>query len=501
MKVVTPKEMMALDKRTIESGVPSQELMERAGTECFKIIKDEVAKRDTILIICGTGNNGGDGQVIARLLSKDGYKVSVLFTASEESLKEKMSPESEENYVQLEKLGIPLHYAAQPNVFNEVISGANVIIDAVFGTGLDDRPMSEYYQALFKAVNDSKAYVIAIDIPSGLSGYNGRYHSAIRADKTIIIQSPKTGELLEDGPDLTGNTEIVDIGIDTEKPLEGEENKKQLLTQEDIHFPKPRYKNSHKYHYGRIVIIAGSRGMVGAAALASAGALRSGAGLVTAYVPENVYSASVSIMPTEALVEPYERILTSYKLQGVKRDVVLFGPGLGKHSDYSGLISDLMNQDAPLVIDADGLRIMQDNLDAFKKSKVPVIITPHQGEFAALLGISADELKADPLHYTAYFAQTYGVVVILKGYRTLVAEPNGEIWFNTTGNPGMATPGSGDVLAGMTSAMLAQLGDPVEATKAAVFYHGLAGDHYASEFGETTLLATDIIESLKYVLK
>lgn len=502
MNVVTPKEMAAFDKMTIENGISSQELMERAGTECYKIIKDEVSKRDTILIICGTGNNGGDGQVIARLLKEDGYSVSILFTASSEKLKEKMSEESAANYIKLEELGIPLNYAAQPDVFTEIIPKADVIIDAVFGTGLDDRPMSEYYQALFNTINSSDSYVISIDIPSGLSGYNGKFHTAVKADMTIIIQNPKTGELLEDGPDLTGEIKIVDIGIDTDQPLEdGTIVQRKLLTKKEILFPKPRYKNSHKYHYGRVIVVAGSRGMLGAAALASKGALLSGAGLVTAYVPEETYNPTVSIMPPEALVEPYERILTSYKLQGVKRDVILFGPGLGKHNDYSGLLSDFMNQPQPIIIDADGLWMMHNNLNAFKKSNAPLIITPHHGEFAQLLGITTEELKNDPLHYTAYFAQNYNVVVVLKGHHTLVASPNGEIWFNTTGNPGMATPGSGDVLAGMTSAILAQLGDPLEAAKSAVYYHGLAGDYYAEKYGQTTLLAGSILDSLKHVLK
>lgn len=502
MNVVTPREMSYFDQKTIEGGIPSQELMEKAGIECFKVIKNKIQLSDKVLIICGSGNNGGDGQVIARLLKEDGYDVQVLFTASLDKLKEKMSLESTHNYIELEKLNIPLNYAADTEIFCELIPKADVIIDAVFGTGLDDRELSNYYKKLFEEINKSNAEIISIDIPSGLSGKNGKLSKAIQADLTIIIQSPKTGELLENGPDYTGDIEIVDIGIDTSGLLEDNTiNQKKLINKEHLKFPFPRKKNSHKYHYGRVIIVAGSRGMLGAAALASGGALRCGAGLVTNYVPEEVYSASIAIIPPEALVEPYNQILTSYRLEGVNRDVILFGPGLGRHNDYSGLLSDLLNLDTPIVIDADGLWMMRNSLDLFKDAKAPLIITPHHGEFATLLGITTEELKEDPIHYAAKFAQNYNVIVILKGHHSLVASPNGEIWFNITGNAGMATPGSGDVLAGMTAAILAQLKDPLEAAKSAVYYHGLAGDYYAENFGQTTLLASDIIESLKYVLK
>lgn len=500
MNIVTPKEMAQYDQNTINSGISSQELMEKAGIESYKIILKNINKDDNILVVCGSGNNGGDGLVIARLLKQSDYKVSVIFTSNPDILKEKMSYESLNNYLKLQDLDIEILYATSPNCLEKIINNYNVIIDAIFGTGLDDRPLSDYYNKIIKIINNSKAYKISIDIPSGLNGTNGRLDSSIKANETIVIQSIKTGELLENGPDYTGHLDVVDIGIDTSKPLDDDSLSKKLLSKINLKFPPIRSKNSHKYHYGRIIIVAGSRGMLGAAALASKAALRLGAGLVTNYVAEDIYEATVSIMPIEALVETYPKVLTEYQIQDVKRDVVLFGPGLGRRYDYSGLLEYLMTQKEPIVVDADGLWMMKNSLDSLKESQAPLIITPHHGEFAQLLGISLDELKADPVYYSAKFAQEYNVIVILKNHHTLIASPEGEIWFNTTGNPGMATPGSGDVLAGMLSAILAQMDDPLEAAKAAVFYHGLAGDYYAKHFNETTLLASDIIDSIKYVL-
>ncbi len=497
MRVVTPKEMSGLDRKTIEGGVPSLELMEKAGTKCYEIIKENIEPGQEVLVICGTGNNGGDGQVIARLLKKAGYPVTVLFTSSRDNLLSKGSEESLNNLLQLEKLEVPLYYAANEDVYLDLIPKFPVIVDAIFGTGFRSGNLSDYYKKLFEAINESSAKVIAIDIPSGLDGVNGSVQVAVHADLTIIIQFVKTGELLEYGPDYTGRKYVVDIGIEDDETLP----RRKLLTEEDLIFPNPRYKNSHKYHYGRVVIIAGSKGMLGAAALASSSALKSGAGLVTNYVPNEVYTAAVSVMPLEALVESYNRILTAYNLNNVKRDVILVGPGLGKSNDYSGLIEDLLDREEPIVIDADGLWMMRNSLNRLKKAKAPVIITPHHGEFAKLLDITLEELKADPLYYASSFSQTYNVVVVLKAHHTLIVSPNGEIWFNTTGNAGMATPGSGDVLAGMTAGILAQLQNPLEAAKAAVYYHGLAGDYYVNKYGPTTLIASDLIEYLKYALK
>lgn len=494
MIVVTPKEMAALDRRTIQTGTPALELMERAGSACTEVIEEHIKKDDSVLILCGTGNNGGDGEVIARLLAEAGYHPEVFITAAREQALEKFSPESRANY---DRLGdIPVYFTDSAEDAEGLIAGRDVIIDAVFGTGLDDRPLPESYAQLFETVNASGATVIAIDIPSGLSGETGQASMAVAADLTIPVQYIKTGELLEDGPDATGELVPVDIGI----TAEGLSTQRRLLTRLDINWPLPRKKNSHKYHYGTVAMVAGSKGMIGAAALASRAALRCGSGLVTNFVPEEIYQSATAMMPPEALVRPYQGIFTLQDLDETRHDVVLFGPGIGRHMDYSGLILDLLAGSVPLVIDADGLWMLKRHLDEFRQAQCPVILTPHQGEFSQLLSIELSALKKNPLGYAEDFAAKYQVTLVLKGNHTIIAAPDGRTWFNTTGNPGMATPGSGDVLAGMAAAIFAQTKDPIEAAKAAVYYHGLSGDWYAEHYGQTTLLAGDIINSLRQVL-
>lgn len=500
MKVVTPEEMSALDRCTIASGTPSYTLMERAGGECADIILEKLRPDDKTVVVCGTGNNGGDGQVIARLLHRNKKDVKTVFTANQEKAQSHFTPDAKKNYELLLKEGVPVNFAGDEAAFQKAIKGSSVIIDAVFGTGLQDKPLPAYYTNIFKMMNDANAQRISIDIPSGLNGTTGKDLGGVQADATIIIQCVKTGELLGDGPDLTGDRTLADIGIDEDCQGVGDKIDRHFLSRTDLCFPIKRKKNSYKYHYGSILTIAGSKGMLGAGALAAGGALRMGAGLVTNYVHNPLYSAAVSIMPPESIVRSYAAVLTMDQLKDIKRDVILFGPGIGRHTDYAGLLEEMMNADDPLVIDADGLWMLHRKLEALKKSKVPVILTPHAGEFAALLGISNEELNADLLNYAVNFATEYQVTLVLKGHHTLVVSSEGTVWFNSTGNAGMATPGAGDVLSGMVAAVMAQIKDPVEAAKAAVYYHGMAGDWYADHYNQTTLLAGDIINSLREVM-
>ena len=498
MKAVTPKQMAELDKKTIAAGTPSDELMERAGEAAAKEILKKKSK-GKILVLSGTGNNGGDGQVIARLLKQDGKDVTLMFPPTEKECRDHFTEDSKRNFDRLKD--VPIIYVGDAGLESakKEISEASVIVDSLLGTGYDtDRPLREPLPELIDAVNESPAYVVAVDIPSGLNGTNGQVgQAAVRADKTVIIQAPKTGEMLGDGPDCTGKPVIVDIGIDTDDP----DIHTELLEQKEVGFPVQRKKNSHKYTYGRVLVVAGSKGMTGAGAMAVSGAILSGAGLVTAFVPEEVYPIAASIMPHEAMVKPYNYIVRPEDLAQIRTDMILFGPGLGRHMDYSGLLSTLMSGKIPLVIDADGLWHMRNILGDLKASKVPVVLTPHAGEFAMLLDTTVPDLMKAPADKTAAFAKEYGVTVVMKGYHTMIADPDGSLWFNTTGNPGMATAGAGDVLAGMIAGIAAQTHDLTKAAKAGVFYHGLAGDWYAARYGETTLTAGSILDSLNYVLK
>ncbi|MGI6109893.1 MAG: NAD(P)H-hydrate epimerase, partial [Eubacteriaceae bacterium] len=323
MKVVTPKQMAALDQKTIETGIPSTDLMEKAGEKATAEIKAVIPPHGRVLVLSGLGNNGGDGQVIARLLRQDQVDVSLLFPASEQDCQARFSPDSRINFSRLRD--IPVIYAppGSSDLIRTAVGQADVIVDALLGTGFDTtRPLREPMPELIQAVNDSKAIVIAVDIPSGLNGKSGQVgNQAIHADETIIIQAPKTGELLGDGPDCTGKPVIVDIGIHTDDP--GIQT--GLLEQELTGFPAVRKKNSHKYSYGRVLVVAGSKGMTGAAALASAGAVQSGAGLVTALVPEEIYQIEAVTMPREAMVKPYSDIILPENLSELQKDVILFG--------------------------------------------------------------------------------------------------------------------------------------------------------------------------------
>ena len=497
MKVVTPKEMAIMDRHTIETGTPSLELMERAGLACAEIIKESLNEESQIIVLCGPGNNGGDGLVVGRLLSEAGYAVHLFLTETET----KLSDDNLSNLKKLQEKNIIVRFLSSESDLEDLNSNINQathIVDAIFGTGLVEKDIPENYHRLFDMVNQSEKTIIAIDIPSGLRGDIGLHvGNAIFADKTIVIQTYKTGCLLNDGPDYTGDTVLVDIGID-ENCIP---NEKYYTQEKDLKFPKKRKKNTHKYDYGSVVVIAGSKGMSGAGILSIEGALKSGGGLVTCYVPHDIYIPVVARAPAESLIKTYDCNITSDDIKNDRKKVILIGPGIGRAKNYSFILEHLLEGSLPVVIDADGIHHLAVVVEALKESKTPVVITPHFAEFSKLIDVPREDILKDPIGYGQKFAMEYQVVVVLKGYRTMVFGINGEIWFNSTGNPGMATGGSGDVLAGMIAGIAGQNVDLFEAARAGVYYHGKAGDYYAEHFGQSTLTAHSIIESLKYVLK
>ena len=497
MKVVTPNEMGKMDQHAIDNGIPGIELMERAGAACVELILNEINTDSIITIICGPGNNGGDGLVIARLLLELNYSVHIFLTENSK----KGSESNEINLNRLKEKNSEIHYLedeSEREEFNQILGKSTHLIDAIFGTGLQDREISEKYKVIFDLINKSTAIKIAIDIPSGLRGDIGLIiGKAIIADKTLVIQNYKTGCLMNDGPDYTGDTLLLDIGIDEDSI----ENKKYYIQQSDLKFPIKRKKNTHKYVYGSVVAIAGSRNMSGAGILAMEGALKSGAGLVTGYVPQEIYHSFVSRAPIEALIKTYETNITAEDIADDRKKVILIGPGIGRVKNYSFILEHLLEGSLPLVIDADGIHHLALVIESLKKSQTPVVITPHFGEFTKLINVPQEEFLKDPLGYSRRFAIEYQVVVVLKSYHTMIYAPSGQIWFNSTGNPGMATGGTGDVLTGMIAGIIGQNVDVLDAAMAGVYYHGKAGDYYAEHFGQTTLTATDIVESLKYVLK
>ncbi len=497
MKVVTPKEMARMDQDAIKSGIAEIDLMERAGVVCADLILNDVTTESQIIVICGPGNNGGDGLVIARLLIELGYSTRVFLT---EKAKRK-SLSNEINLNRLKEKDVEIHYLEdrfKRLEFSQLLQETTHLIDAIFGTGLEEREIHEKYQEIFAAINESQAFKIAIDIPSGLRGDIGLVVGhAIVADKTLVIQNYKTGCLMNDGPDYTGETLLLDIGLDEDSI----ENQKYYILPADIKFPTKRKKNTHKFNYGSVVVIAGSKNMSGAGILAMEGALKSGGGLITGYVPQDIYIPTVSRAPIEVMIKTYDTNITEEDIAGDRKKVVLIGPGLGRAKNYSFILEHLLKGDLPVVIDADGIHHLALVIETLRESQTPVVLTPHFGEFSKLIDVPREEILKDPIGYGRRFAIEYQVVLVLKGYRTMICAPNGEIWFNSTGNPGMATGGTGDVLAGMIAGIIGQNSDILDAAKAGVYYHGKAGDYYAKHFGQTTLTAMDIVESLKYVLK
>ncbi len=497
MKVVTPKEMAVMDRHAIAAGTSSLELMERAGHACAEIIAEDFNKDAQIIILCGPGNNGGDGLITGRELVEDGYIVHLFLTENESKL-------SEDNRISLKRLedkNIPIRTLQNEADFEDLklfMKRADLVIDAIFGTGLADKGITDHYNRIFDMINAFEKAKIAIDIPSGLRGDIGlTIGNGIFADKTIVIQNYKTGCLLNDGPDYTGDTVLIDIGID-ESSIP---NEKYYTQEGDLKFPQKRKKNTHKFDYGSVVVIAGSKGMSGAGILSVEGAMKSGGGLVTCYVPQEIYIPVVARAPAEALIKTYDCNITSDDIKHDRKKVILIGPGIGRAKNYSFILEHLLEGSLPVVIDADGIHHLANVVDSLKESKTPVVITPHFGEFSILIDVPREDILKDPIGYGQKFAMEYQVVVVLKGYRTIVFGTNGEIWFNSTGNPGMATGGSGDVLAGMIAGIAGQNVDLFEAARAGVFFHGKAGDYYAEHFGQSTLTAHSIIESLKYVLK
>ncbi|MDK2941390.1 NAD(P)H-hydrate dehydratase [Acetobacterium carbinolicum] len=497
MKVVTPKEMAVMDRHTIAAGTPGVELMERAGHGCAEIIKTELDADAQVIVLCGPGNNGGDGLVIGRLLIEEGFAVHLFLTETEA----KLSEDSLICLKQLDDKNIPIRLIQNNSDLEDlslILKRATLVVDAIFGTGLAEKEMPEKYHKIFDLINGFEKKIVAIDIPSGLRGDIGlTIGNAIFADKTIVIQNYKTGCLLNDGPDYAGETVLIDIGID-ENSIP---NEKYYTQENDLKFPQKRKKNTHKYDYGSVVVIAGSKGMSGAGILSVEGALKSGGGLVTCYVPHDIYIPVVARAPAEALVKTYDCNITSEDIKNDRKKVILIGPGIGRAKNYSFILEHLLEGSLPVVIDADGLHHLAVIVDTLKESRTPVVITPHFAEFSKLIDVPREEILKDPVGYGQKFAMEYHVVVVLKGYRTMVFGTNGEIWFNSTGNPGMATGGSGDVLAGMIAGIAGQNVDLFEAARAGVFYHGKAGDYYAKHYGQSTLTAHSIIESLKYVLK
>jgi len=512
MKILTAQQMRRIDERAMqEHRISSAELMDRAGSAAAeRLLHILPAIRELPpLILCGKGNNGGDGLALARhLLVEEGIASRVVLIASSGSL----APTATLHLKRAQEAGVKVEEAPGPKEWEEMaeaLADHEVIVDALLGTGLSG-PARDLTARVIVDLNDSTAIVVSLDIPSGLSGDSAAIVGpAVHADHTIALVCPKLPHVFPPASLLAGRLHVVDIGI-PEAAIAAEDVALNMITREDV-WPllEPRHPEAHKGDFGKLLVIAGSVGRSGAAALVAHAALRAGAGLVTAATAASaqpILAGHLMELMTEGLPETHGSIamaalpLLRDLMQGA--DVLALGPGLTTREETSRLVRAVVSETTlPVVLDADGINAFAGRAAELTRGERLLILTPHPGEMARLLStesspVTIEQVQADRVKTARDFTQAHGCYLVLKGYRTVVASPEGEIWINLTGNAGMATAGSGDVLTGIIAGLLGQGLAPMDACRVGVFLHGLAGDLAAGDLGETPLMAGDLIAYL-----
>ncbi|MCB9643159.1 MAG: NAD(P)H-hydrate dehydratase [Myxococcales bacterium] len=512
------EQVRQLDQQAIEEfGISGVVLMENAGRGaadiCERYLQQDLRAGDgSICILAGPGNNGGDGFVIARHLQNHGYRVEVYLCAEEE----KVRGDAAINLAIWRKMGGSIHPCLEEAQLEEAVARfaySSMIVDALLGTGLS-RPVEGWLLRVLEALTPlTSPWLVAVDLPSGMHADTGHpMPLCFRADATVTFAMRKVGLSMPHALEFVGQEHLVDIGapqalIDANTPC------CELLDIASLKlFWRPRGTNTHKGSYGHVLVVAGAPGKVGAALLSSLAVLRMGAGLCTLAshnaVVEAVEGRIFEVM-TERLFVGAVDARTSYSEEACaravslasQRDAMVIGPGLGQDLAAGDLLRALLDVECPAVIDADGLNLLVGDLESLQKRKAPTILTPHPGEMARLCGCSTRDVQNDRLTKALDIAKRSQCVVVLKGARTLIATPTGRCWMNPTGHAGMATAGSGDVLAGMLGALLAQGYSVEESACLGVFWHGLAGDHWAKEKAMATLVASDLLDALPWILK
>lgn len=464
--------------------------MERAATSCYNWIVAHISSNKKIAVFCGPGNNGGDGLAIARLLIQKEYDVQVYILGN--------SPVHADDFLfNLEKLQATTQHIElleDANTFPP-LRDTDLIVDALFGYGLS-RPLEGLPQLLVQHINQSGVSIIAIDMPSGLfADKSSKNYTVIQASHTLTFQIPKLAFLLAENAEFTGKVHIMDIGLHRQFYNETSAGY-ELLNEEIIRcFIKPRKRFSHKGTYGSAALIAGSYGMMGAAVLSARASMRSGAGKLTCYIPACGYSVLQTAIPEAmCITDTNEKYHTSLTLKG-NYDAYAFGPGVGQHETGSHVLEVLLNQNPQrLILDADGLNILSANQRLLDSLPENTIITPHQKEFEKLFGPSVNDFER--LKLASKKAVDLQIYIVLKGHYSFIATPGGKGYFCTSGNPGMATAGSGDVLTGILLGLSSQSSNTEQVVLTGVYLHGLAGDIASGLRSEEALIASDIIEHL-----
>lgn len=507
MYLVTANEMQQMDRQTIESfGLPGIILMENAGRGAFRSFLKRYpgALNQRVGVFAGRGNNGGDGFVIARYLAMKNIKVTVYLLAR----KDKVKGDALANLDLLPPLEVPVIEIPDPAAFSKhepAMRHQNIWIDAILGTGLKS-DVKGFFKQVIRFLNDSNKPVFAVDIPSGLNSDTGLPCGiCVRADSTATFGFPKIGHHVTPGTDYTGHLTVIDIGIpshiaDRVGPSQ------QLLTMEMLRrYYVPRHSDAHKGDTGHLMVMAGSPGKTGAAVMTSISGLRAGAGLVTLCLPESlnpvVESQSLEIM-SQPLPETTDGLISENAVDFItqlveNKSCLAVGPGLGQAAEITRLLTEIIPKiKVPLVIDADGINNLSENPGLLKKAKAPIILTPHPGEMARLLKASVKSVQEDRVLCARRFSKEFNVHVVLKGAKTVIAHPDGDVFVNPTGNPGMASGGMGDVLTGVIAGLIAQKYPPGKAAHMGVYLHGAAADHLRESMGKFGYLAGDVMNQI-----
>ncbi|MDI6786513.1 MAG: NAD(P)H-hydrate dehydratase [bacterium] len=507
MKVATVSQMYEIDKITSEKySIPSLTLMENAGIKSLEYLHKLFSnlKFKKIAIFVGPGNNGGDGLVLARQLLNQKIPVEVFLMFEEEKAK----GIAKTNLDIVKSLNIPLiriNFIDKFHKEKNKIAQADIIIDAILGIGTKGT-LSNLFTEVIDYLNFLPKPKVALDIPSGINGDTGEvFGTSIKANYTLTFGLPKAGMFLSPAMNYIGKLVIVDIGF-PKALLDNSKIKINYTEEKDVSFLLPkRLKDDHKGKCGKVFLLAGSLGMTGAAALSSQAALLTGSGIVILGIPESLNSI-LEIKLTEVMTQPLpETPSATLSSKGFpiimdlisKFQAMALGPGIGRDNETIKLVKELVKKiSIHLVIDADGIFALAEEPEILKEVKSPIVITPHMGELAHFLKIKINDVSNNRIHYAQKVAKEYKIVVILKGAHTLIADPSGNIFINSTGNPGMASGGVGDVLTGIIAGLLAQGLGILEASKLGVYLHGLAGDLALEEKGELSLIASDLLNNI-----
>lgn len=493
MKVLSAKQIREVDRQTIEGEpIASIDLMERACRAFVNWLITEFPDAEKIGIVCGTGNNGGDGLGIGRLLLERGYSVSVWVVRG--------GVESEDfkiNYERIKKRTavIDVNISSPVPRFDD----CEILLDAIFGSGLS-RPVEGIYETVISSMNAAAVIRIAVDIPSGMLADNHSSGVIVQADYTATFQMPKLAFFLPQSYQYTGEWHILDIGLKKDAIKAAETDHYYITEKEACKLLRPRRRFDHKGTFGHALLIAGSFGKMGAAVLSSRAVLRTGAGLLTVQAPGAGYGILQTSVPEAMVIADRSQTHISEIPDVEKYNAIGIGPGLGTDAETVRAVKTLLaNFRKPIVFDADALNVLSANQDLFDQLPEGSILTPHPKEFERLVGSWENDFER--LKKQKAFASRYRVVVLLKGSYTSIAIPDGKVYFNSTGNPALATGGTGDVLTGVVTSLLTQSYPPEEAAILGTFLHGMAGDLCSIDLGDRGILASDLIEYLPQAYK